>query len=79
MQFSRQFKGTDMRSRDPSDPIYHDIKGDAAEPAFVNRHNKWAAKQPAAHQRYFCEHGYYVGHNEVFAKSCPGCAAKGEK
>jgi hypothetical protein len=66
-----------MRERDQRDPIYHDVQGDKAEAGFVKRHQSWLVKQPKEHQRLFCEHGRYIGHNGAFKASCPGCAADG--
>lgn len=66
-----------MRTRDERDSVFHDVSGAQAERAIVARHARWAAKQSKAHQLYFCGHGYYVGHNGVFAGTCPGCTAQG--
>ena len=63
-----------MRSRDPRDPIYHDVDGEKAEASFVRRHQKWVAKQEPYYQQYFCAHGYYTGYNGTFAHTCPRCS-----
>lgn len=63
-----------MTPRDERDPIFHDVQGEAAEAAILERHERWLDLQDDDVRPLFCEHARYVGFGKVFAYKCPQCA-----
>ena len=66
-------KRSKMPKYDERDPIYHDVRGEAAGKAIIRRFAKWLKLQPEGHGRYFCRHASYVGYHGALKFLCEGC------